>query len=330
MLDDRKAAILYAVVQEYIRTAQPVGSVRVARSPGVDASPATVRSEMASLSDQQYLVQPHTSAGRVPTVKGYRFFVDQWRHRSPSPTLDAVDRRHVNEFFSVSHGGFESILSDTTGLLSDLTDWTAVVVAPSPAAATVRSAQLVDLATGTVMVVAVMSNGAIEKRTIEVPVDTSAEVVADASRRLARRVVGRTLADIGECDEPDDRLLAAALAALREARAHHEVFVGGTSKLAAAFDAVEQLSEVLGLLEKQLVVVTLMRRVLDSGLRVAIGEETGVPSLADCSLVLAPYSTDGSGGGTVGVIGPTRMDYPQALSAVAAVSSRLGPALSES
>ena len=154
MLDDRKAAILYAVVQEYIRTAQPVGSVRVARSPSVDASPATVRSEMAALSDQQYLVQPHTSAGRVPTVKGYRFFVDQWRRRSPSPTLDPVDRQQVNEFFSVSHGGFESILSDTTGLLSDLTDWTAVVVAPSPAAATVRSAQLVDLATGMVMVVA--------------------------------------------------------------------------------------------------------------------------------------------------------------------------------
>ena len=330
MLDDRKATILYAVVQEYIRTAQPVGSARVARSPGVDASPATVRSEMAALSDQEFLVQPHTSAGRVPTVKGYRFFVDQWRRRSPAPTLDAVDRQQVNEFFSVSHGGFESILSDTTGLLSDLTDWTAVVVAPSPAAATVRSAQLVDLATGTVMVVAVMSNGAIEKRTIEVPVDTTPEVVADASQRLARRVVGRTLADIGECDEPDDRLLAAALTALREARAHHEVFVGGTSKLAAAFDAVEQLSEVLGLLEKQLVVVTVMRRVLDRGLRVAIGEETGVASLVDCSLVLAPFSTDGSGGGTIGVIGPTRMDYAQALSAVAAVSSRLGPALSDS
>ena len=329
MLDDRKAAILYTVVQEYIRTAQPVGSGRVARAPGVDASPATVRSEMAALSEQQFLVQPHTSAGRVPTVKGYRFFVDQWRRSSPSPTLDPADRRQVNDFFSMPHGGFESMLSDTTGLLSDLTDWTAVVVAPSPAAAAVRSAQLVDLAAGTVMVVAVMSNGAIEKRTIDVPVDTSPRVVTDASARLARRVVGRTLAEVEDCDDPDDKLLAAALAALREARAHHEVFVGGTSKLAAAFDAVEQLSEVLGLLEKQLVVVTLMRKVLDGGRRVAIGEETGVPSLSDCSLVLAPYSTEGGDGGTIGVLGPTRMDYPQALSAVAAVSRRLGPALGE-
>ena len=329
MLDDRKAAILYAVVQEYIRTAQPVGSGRVARAPGIAASPATVRSEMVALAEQEYLVQPHTSAGRVPTVKGYRFFVDQWRRRSPSPTLDPADRQQVNEFFSVSHGGFESILSDTTGLLSDLTDWTAVVVAPSPAAATVRSAQLVELSVGTVMVVAVMSNGVIEKRTIDVPTDTTPEVVADASERLSRRVVGRTLAEIDDCDQPDDRLLAAAIVALQEARAHHEVFVGGTSKLAAAFDAVEQLSEVLGLLEQQLVVVTLMRRVIDRGLRVAIGDETGVPSLAECSLVLAPYSTDSTGGGTIGIIGPTRMDYPQALSAVAAVSRRLGPALGD-
>ncbi len=329
MLDDRKAAILYAVVQEYISTAQPVGSGRVARSPGIDASPATVRSEMAALSEQQYLIQPHTSAGRVPTVKGYRFFVDQWRRRSPAPVLPAADRQQVNEFFAVSHGGFESILSDTTGLLSDLTDWTAVVVAPSPAAATVRSAQLVELSGGVVMVVAVMSNGVIEKRTIDVPADTSAEVVADASQRLARRVVGRTLAEIDDGDEPDDRLLAAAIAALGEARAHREVFVGGTSKLAAAFDAVEQLSEVLGLLEQQLVVVTLMRRVIDGGRRVAIGDETGVPSLAECSLVLAPYSAEGTDGGAIGIVGPTRMDYPQALSAVAAVSSRLGSALGD-
>ena len=328
MLDDRKAAILYAVVQEYIRTAQPVGSGRVARSPGIDASPATVRSEMAALSEQEYLIQPHTSAGRVPTVKGYRFFVDQWR-RSPSSTLDAADRQQVNEFFAVSHGGFESILSDTTGLLSDLTDWTAVVVAPSPAAATVRSAQLVELSVGMVMVVAVMSNGVIEKRAIDVPTDTTPEVVDDASERLSHRVVGRTLAEIDDRDQPDDRLLAAAIAALQEARAHHEVFVGGTSKLAAAFDAVEHLSEVLGLLEQQLVVVTLMRRVIDRGLRVAIGDETGVPSLAECSLVLAPYSAEGTDGGTIGVIGPTRMDYPQALSAVAAVSRRLGPALGD-
>lgn len=327
MLDDRKAAILYAVVQEYIHTARPVGSTRIAQASDVDVSPATVRSEMAALEDQQYLVQPHTSAGRVPTAKAYRFFVDLWRGRTP--TLRAADRRQVNKFFASDHGEFESFLADTTGLLTDLTDWTAVVVGPSPSVATVRSAQMIDLASRTVLVVAVMSNGVVEKRTLDVAAEASPAVVADASGRLAKRVIGLTLADVGSCDEGEDPLLAAALGALREARAHHEVFIGGTAKLAAAFDGMERLGEVLRLLEQQMVMVAVMRRVLDRGNRVAIGDETGIPSLSECSLVLAPYKVEGADGGTIGVLGPTRMDYPQALSAVAAVSVRLGSALSE-
>ena len=329
MFDDRKAAILYAVVEEYIQTARPVGSTCVSRAPGVEVSSATVRSEMAVLEEQQYLVQPHTSAGRVPTAKAYRFFVDLWRGRTPM--LEPADRRQVNEFFAVDHGEFETILADTTGLLSSLTDWTAVVVGPSPAAATVRSAQLIDLASRTVLVVAVMSNGVVEKRALDMPTEFSPAVVAEASQRLARQVVGRTLAEVEDGDEGEgeDPLLAAALRALREARARHEVFVGGTAKLAAAFDGVEQLGDVLRLLEQQVVMVTVMRTVLDRGNRVAIGEETGVPSLSECSLVLAPYSVEGTDGGTICVLGPTRMDYPQALSAVAAVSLRLGTALSE-
>ncbi len=328
MLDERKAAILYAVVQEYIRTASPVGSTRAARTPGVDVSPATVRSEMAALEEQHYLVQPHTSAGRVPTAKAYRFFVDRCRGRTLE--LDAADRRHVNDFFAADHGDFESTLSDTTTLLSELTDWVAVVVGPSAAVATVRSVQLVDLSAHTVLVVAVMSNGAVEKRTIETSAETSPSVVAEASRRLARRVVGLALADVEDCDDGEDPLLAAALRALREAQAHHEVFVGGTAKLTAAFMDAEELSEVLSLLEQQAVVVAAMRSALDRGNRVAIGAETGVPSLSECSLVLAPYSVSDAHGGTVGVLGPIRMDYPQALSAVTAVSLRLGAVLRES
>lgn len=327
MLDVRKAAILYAVVQEYIDTAQPVGSLRVSDSPGVDASPATVRSEMAALESEQYLGQPHTSAGRVPTVKGYRFFVDQWRERPPR--LDVEDRRQLDEFFAASRGEFEALLLGTAALLSDLTHSTAVVVAPSPAAAIVRSAHLVELAAGTVMAVAVMSSGVIEKRNFTVPADTSPTVLDDASRRLASRIVGRTLCEVEECGDGEDPLLAAAIRALREAAEQSEMFVGGTWKLAGALGEVHQLSEVLSLLEEQFAMVELMRRVIERGNRVAIGEETGLASLTDCSIVLAPYDADGASGGAIGVIGPTRMDYPQVLSAVAAVSEQLGPALGE-
>ncbi len=327
MLDDRKAAILCAVVEEYIRTASPVGSSRAARTPGVDVSPATVRAEMSALEDQEYLYQPHTSAGRVPTPKAYRFFVNMWRGQSPE--LDTAHRHQLNEFFAVDHGDLESTLADTTKLLSELTDWTAVVVGPESGLATVRSVQLVDLTARMVLVVAVMSNGAVEKRTLDLASDTSPDVVAEASRRLAQRVVGLALTEVEDCEAGDDPLVAAALEALREAEIHCEVYVGGTANLTAAFVGMDQLSEVLELLEQQMVVVTVMRSVLDRGNRVAIGEETGVSSLSECSLVLAPYSVAGVHDGTIGVLGPTRMDYPQALSAVSAVSVRLGAMLRE-
>ena len=329
MLDDRKAAILHAVVREYISTAQPVGSSRVSDAPGVEVSSATVRSEMASLEDEQYLMQPHTSAGRVPTPKGYRFFVDQIR--GMTPCLDMADQRQVSEFFSAAYGEISTMLSHTSGLLSDLTDWTGLVVGPSPAHATVRSAQLVDIAGGRILVVTVMSNGVVESSAIEVAAGTTADAVAEASARLARRLVGRTLVEAKQSatDEDPDPLVDAAVAALGENIDHHEVFVGGAAKLAAAFDAAEKLKEVLDVLEHQLVVVSLIQEVLDRGKRVAIGAESGLSSLSDCSLVLAPFGAPGGAGGTIGVLGPTRMDYPQALAAVAVVSERLSNALGD-
>lgn len=328
MLDDRKAAILQAVVQEYIATAVPVGSGRVTDWPGVEISSATVRNEMAALEKQGYLTQPHTSAGRVPTDKGYRFFVDRVRRRTPA--LDAADRRQVRDFFASAHGEVESMLSHTTDLLSALTQWTGVVVGPSSESATVRSVQLVDLSSHVLLLVAVLSNGVIEKHALEVEDRLTPRAVADASDRLARAVVGRSPGDLdGPGPDPSDRLAAAAIEALRSSSSGHEMFVGGASKLAAAFDAVEPVRAALDLLEQQLAVISLIREVLDRGQRVAIGEETGLMPLSECSLVLAPYEVRGEDAGTIGVLGPTRMDYHQALSVVAVVSRRLGAALSE-
>lgn len=328
MLDDRKAAILQAVVQEYIATAVPVGSGRVVDWPGVEISSATVRNEMVALEKQGYLTQPHTSAGRVPTDKGYRFFVDRVRRRTPA--LDAADRRQVRDFFASAHGEVESMLSHTTDLLSALTQWTGVVVGPSSESATVRSVQLVDLSSHVLLLVAVLSNGVIEKHALEVEDRLTPQAVAAASDRLARAVVGRSPGDLdGLGPDPSDPLAAAAIEALRSSSSGHEMFVGGASKLAAAFDAVEPVRAALDLLEQQLAVISLIREVLDRGQRVAIGEETGLMPLSECSLVLAPYEVRGEDAGTIGVLGPTRMDYHQALSVVAVVSRRLGAALSE-
>jgi len=333
MLDDRKASILRAVVEEYIETAQPVGSARIAQVKGVNVSSATVRNELSVLERDGYLVQPHTSAGRIPTDKGYRFFVD---HLTPHGGLQANQRQRIRDFFDTTHGALEQMLHDTSRLLSGLTDYAAVVVGPPHEAATVRSVQLVGLAPRIALAVAVLSNGVVEKRSIEIDPDQAGdERVAAASVHVAVQLVGRSLAAPGDFvstgDVPTDDIAVKVLAALTSGHDDEDnVFVGGASRMAASFDAVETVRGVLTILEQQYVVVTLLKDVLDRGLSVAIGAEVGLQSLAECSVVVAPYEVEGEAVGTVGIVGPTRMKYPQALAAVALVSQRLGRHLSES
>lgn len=336
MLDERKATILRAVVTEYIETAQPVGSGHVAASAEVNVSSATVRNDMATLEAEGYLAQPHTSAGRIPTEKGYRFFVDQL---GGPGKLGATESQQVRSFFSRTHGEMEQMLSDTSRLLSSLTHYAAVVVGPQHEVATIKSVQLVSLSSRVVLAVLVLSNGAIEKHSIELAMDTEELVVNAAAVRLSSLLVQQTLASVGSLDveailsgeAPDVALvLRAALAELRTDHRHDDqVYIGGTSDMVASFDAVRTVSEILRILEQQLVVVSLLEDVLDRGLSVAIGRETGNEALADCSIVVAPYVVDGETAGSIGVLGPTRMHYDQALSAVAVVANRLGRTLSE-
>jgi heat-inducible transcriptional repressor len=332
MLDERRAAILRAVVEGYIETAQPVGSTHVARHGGIAVSPATVRNEMAALEQDGYLAQPHTSAGRVPTDMGYRFYVDSLV--SPG-SLDTSQRQRVSTFFESAHGAIEDMLHRTSRLLSDLTDYAAVVVGPPHEQARIRSVQLVGLGGRTALLVAVLSNGSVEKATVDVGDATTDDDLASASSHLAGCLIGTTLASTPALAPTGTAALDAVCAAAVDAlHGNHEaegdnVYVGGASRMANAFDAVDTVRQVLGTLEQQFVVVGLLRDVLERGLTVAIGTEHGLAPLAECSVVVAPYEVDGELAGTIGVLGPTRMHYPQALAAVAVVSQRLGRRLTE-
>jgi heat-inducible transcriptional repressor len=329
-LDERKAAILNAIVNEYIESAQPVGSGHIAGAPGVAVSSATVRSEMAALERDGYLVQPHTSAGRIPTDKGYRFFVD---HLGRPGALGPDQRLQVRQFFRHVHGEVEELLGRTSGLLADLTEYAAVVVGPTHERATVRSVQLVDLGSRLGLLVVVLSDGAVEKRTLELPEDADDSSLVAAANRLTAALRGHPLADVGRRltgERPGDGLLGRAVGAvlaLGQPDESEHVFVGGSSRMAAAFDAVETVRSVLTILEQQLVVVELIEQILDRGLSVAIGTEHGFEPLASCALVVAPVSIEGEVAGTIGVVGPTRMNYPRALAAVRVVGEQLSERL---
>ncbi len=331
-LDNRKAAILRAVVQQYIETAQPVGSSSISTLSDVAVSSATVRNDMTQLERDGYLAQPHTSAGRVPTEKGYRFFVDSLA--GPGP-LSPTNVRLVREFFATTHGELEQMLSETSRLLADVTGTTAVVVGEPADVATIRSAQLVDLSPRTLLGVVVMSNGVVLKRTVELDSDVEPEVLAAAQLLLAEVASGCSLRELATWEPPAEQrgasLACAVSVALQEAAESESqrVFVDGRSRLAGSFDARETIEAVLGILEQQFVVVSLLKELVDNGLAVVIGSESGVAPLADCSLVVAPYQADGEPAGAIAVLGPTRMNYPETLSAVAVVSQRLSRLLSE-
>ena len=338
-LDRRKAAVLRAVVSEHIETGQPVGSSHISTSPGIGVSSATIRNEMSALERDGYLMHPHTSAGRIPTDRGYRFFVDSLdgATRLPEPKV-----QKVRQFFESARGELEQLMTETSKMLSNLTDYAAVVVGPAPDAATIRSVQIVALNsrpdTMNAVAVFVLSNGAVEKSFLELPEESGGHVGA-ASVHLTAQLNGRTLANAGPVSSTGDRatdgICSAAIGALGAAPFSEPagVFVGGASRMASAFDTVETIRRVLSTLEEQFVVVNLLREALERSGSVSIGTEHGTDSafesLLTCSVVAAPYVIDGRLAGAIGVLGPTRMDYPQAMAAVSMVSEKLSDHLAE-
>ena len=305
---------------------------------GVSVSAATIRNDMAALEAEGFLVQPHTSAGRVPTDKGYRQYVDHLTSTDMEKAgrLDAVSTQRLGDFFDSAHVRLEETLHRTSLLLAQLTNYTAVVTGPSVSEAVVRSAHVVALSDRLGTVVAVLSNGDIESEQIEFTSRPSEMQLALANARLSETMVGRSLGATqvavrsgAGVDADVEQLVERAVAAISGGHSRESVFVGGTASLTTAFEAVDVVRSVLETLEQQFVVVSLVRDMLSRGVSVAIGAETGVEPLSVCSVVLAPVVRDGETVGSVGVLGPTRMNYPAALATVEVVSDRLGRRLTE-
>jgi heat-inducible transcriptional repressor len=335
-LDERKQAILRAIVEQYVETAQPVGSQTVTQTTGLGVSAATVRNEMSMLEREGFIAQPHTSAGRIPTDRGYRYYVD---HLAGTGQLPAPERRRIAEFFTSATMAMDELLSQTSLLLARVTAHASVVIGPETQAVVVRAVQLVQLQSRVLLVVVVLSNGSVEKEVVFLVDDAGEDDVAAASARLAQQIDGRRLADLGtavpeeRANDAADDLVRASLDALRAHVEQHErepLYVGGVSRLAAEHDAFAQTStaRLLELLEQHVVLASMLRELLGPGLTVRIGSENARADLRECSLVLAPYLVEGEVVGTVGVLGPTRMDYRKAQAAVAAVSQQLGRQLS--
>ena len=324
-LDARKATILEAVVNEHIDTAQPVGSSSVASNADLAVSSATVRSEMVALEREGYLIQPHASSGRLPTEKGYRYFVDHLT----SGVLGPAQQLQIKDFFAGVRGEVEDVLEQTSTLLTQLTSYTSVVVGAGHSHSTILSVQLVSLDARHQVLVTVFSDGSVVKHSVVTQFDVTHVDVAEASRQLHALLLGLTIGSRVQVPSRSDHVASlvresvSLLLAEQPTVEGEQVFIGGSSRVADAFDGVETVRKVLSILEQELLVVSLVQDILDQGLSVAIGSEHGFELLSSCAVIVAPVTIDGEPAGAVGLLGPTRMKYREAMAAAEAVSQQL-------
>ncbi len=331
MLDDRKLEVLRAIVEDFVSTNEPVGSKALAERHGLGVSPATVRNDMAALEDEGYITHPHTSAGRIPTDRGYRLFVDRLSQVKP---LSPPERRAIQSFLEGAVD-LDDVVRRSVRLLSQLTHQVAVVQYPSLSRAVVRHLEIVHLAPSRLLLVLITDAGRVEQRVVELHGSVSEDDVSIIRTLLGSRLHGATLVDTPKAlsDLPDaappalrpvlTSVLSVVLASLVE-QPEERVAIGGTANLTrSALDFPRTLRPVLEALEEQVVLLRLLGEVNDpTTVHVKIGEENAVEGLRSTSVVTVGY-----GPGALGVLGPTRMDYPGAIGSVRAVARYVGDLL---
>jgi heat-inducible transcriptional repressor len=334
VLDERKLAVLRAIVEDYVSTTEPVGSKSLVDRHGLDVSPATIRNDMAVLEEQGFIAQPHTSAGRIPTDKGYRLFVDRLSGIKP---MSAAERRAIEAFLAGVYS-LDDIVARTVRLLAQLTRQVAVVQYPSLSQSAVRHIELVSLSPQRVLLVLITDTGRVEQATVDLPNAADPESIGHLRAVLNACLDGHKLSDAaatvtGLTDRipvPERPNAGAVFSVLLDSLAerHEErVVFAGTANLAAP-DFGRGLRDVLEALEEQVVLMRLLGEVVSpSTLTVRIGAETG---LLGASVVSTGYGARGQAVAKLGVLGPTRMDYPSTMGAVRAVARYVGQILGES
>ena len=338
-LSERKASVLHAVVEAYVATGEPVGSETIAERASLGVSSATIRNEMASLEEQGYLSHPHTSAGRIPTDAGYRHYVDAL----PAPTrLKDAQRKQIAAHFAEAILDLEEVLKGSVHLLSRLTQYAGLAVPPGPSDEQLVRLEVIDMGP-TLLVLAVGQHGRVDKQIIDRPDHIEPSDVSKAERRLgAVRGMNYIEAQASllqmAATEPigvHDVLLVAAdvlRMATQGERAGH-VLVGGVANLtddAQAWrrDTLRRLFETL---EREQDMLRVLQDIApaEEDVRVTIGEEHPTTGEWGASIVAAPFKAGDATVGTIGIVGPTRMDYLTAMTAVHAVARRLTQAAGE-
>lgn len=339
-IDSRQLQVLRAIIEEFVASNEPVGSKALAQRQGLGVSPATIRNDMAILEDAGLITQPHTSAGRIPTHRGYRLFVDRLTEVKP---MSAAERRAIESFLEGAHD-LDEIVARTVRLLAQVTKQVALVQYPSLNRSKVRHIEIIALTPQRMMIVLITDTGRVEQSVVELGESISEELLVDIRNRINSivenqplSVVAERLAQFAAAYSARDRvtatLLVTSLIEMAVEKAEERVVLAGTSNLVRSTgDFSAEVHSVLEALEEQVVLLRLVSDIdggndrLFDALTVRIGDEQMDAKLKETSLIATSYG----GGAAVGVLGPTRMDYANSMRSVRAVARYLARYLEES
>ncbi|UWF78681.1 MULTISPECIES: heat-inducible transcriptional repressor HrcA [Microbacterium] len=340
MVTERGLQVLRAIVQDYVETHEPVGSKSIVERHAFGVSAATIRNDMAQLEDEELITAPHTSSGRVPTDKGYRVFVNHLAQLRP---LSSAQRKAIESFLS-DPSDLDDLMARTVRVLTRLTGQVALAQYPSFARAHITHVELVSLAPNRLLVILVTDAGGVSQRIAHLPIDVDAEDVAVLRARLASLITGRAVGDASERvqtivdPEPSATRTHPALLTLggviaeelEEFRQDRLVMAGAATLARREQDFRGSIHPLLEAIEEQVTLLKLMSEMVtdEHGLAASIGTENAPFGLGEASIVASNYAAPG-GTARVGVMGPTRMDYPTNLAAARAVARYLSKLLEE-
>lgn len=324
MLNERKKKILQIIIEDYISSAEPVGSRTIARKYDLGLSPATIRNEMSDLELLGYLEQPHTSAGRIPSAQAYRFYVDALIEPG---TLTDNDMALIDGWYNERRRNIDDIFQSTAKILSRMTQNVSMVLTNQQTIANFCYLKFLPLDSQHAILCIVADDGSIDTNVVDIPLGMSSEEMDYLAGKMSKLLEGRNLSDISveilqnvHTDVVEDKLIfSSLLQAVRKMtgrRQEQKVFLGGTKQLLnqQEFRDVERVRNLLGILEEEKVLKDLLQGGEDSGLKVTIGSENKFTGIQDCSMVQATYRLNGQIVGTMAVLGPTRMEYGKVIS----------------
>ena len=332
MLDERKQKILQAIIKDYISTAEPVGSRTIARRYDLGVSPATIRNEMADLEMLGYLEQLHTSSGRIPSSKGYRFYVDDLL---PPQPMTSHEKEVIDRWYRARVKRVEEVFQETAKIISRMTKNISLVLAPQITKAAFRCLQFLPLDSHRVIAVIMTDAGFVENKIIEMPAGAEFTDFQRMAQVINESLAGQSLDAIQQGslkhirDEiMDESLYEAAMEVIRRAldfEKRERLYLGGTTQLLEQpeFHDVERVKEILLMLEEEQLMKDILHAHLGEGLSVTIGHENQYSGIQDCSIITATYHLDGELLGTIAVLGPTRMEYGKSMALLNYMNSNL-------